>query len=214
MARPAKFLRPTPRNTLVECIELVKGVSWRAMRTDFYRRTDPRNPKDPVSLIERLETHRSTHDQKLWWRTWYRESNNAIDVVVFFQKMKHRGDAYSLCIGFKPELLPDPDDLNTRQAYINFLDWISDKGNDDGLHNFVKTCLEVDFVYLVDLPRPSHDRHEAHDAKRDELLEVAINYYVNHPEWKISDEGSMQHRHWRDSADTGYGIIYKLSPIG
>ncbi len=91
----------------------------------------------------------------IWWKTWFREQNGAVDAVAFFQKMKHKGEAYAMCVGFAQNLLPDPTDLALEYQYSEFLEKISDKGNATGLHEFVKSDLKADFVYIVDLPPES-----------------------------------------------------------
>ena len=169
MPCPDKFNDYTEKDVLLDCINLCKGISWRAHERDFPdTEADPEQNQDVQRIYDRER-------ENWWWRTWYRETDGEIDVVAFFQKMKHNSKTYTMCLGFKDDLLDPPEDTEASiQEYRDFLDEISAKGDALGLHNFIESCLEVRHVYLVELVRNRTLRLENDPSQVDQAQPLGL----------------------------------------
>lgn len=186
------FRVPTDTVTLTACIDRVREVSYRAVRTDM------NSTANALTRIQYLETHLPAPG---WWRTWYwKNDRGEVDATVCFQRMKHLGGNFAFCIGFKETLLPEPNAANADDAYRAFLDQMTGSGNDDNLlHFFVRNCLGMQTIYTVELRAGHPDRNTFYDRKRDKLLDVAKHYFSaasNHPKWLLTAGAATNHRHW------------------
>jgi len=195
----SSFPIPTPDPTLERCINLVRDVSYWALTHDFP------NVAAAIPKIQRLEQYNAPDN---WWRTWYRrDSSNTVDATAFFQRMKHRGGIYSLCLGFDTALL-DPDGPDSE--YDQFLNDLSGNGVNDGqLRYFILECLRQREVYIVQLPNHLPYGDPVYDRRRNRLLDAAKRIYhpsQNHPQWMLLYSGPINHRHWGNVT----GDLWKL----